>query len=525
MFNQTSTTRDPGAVYRLTLRKEPLLSISHRGLILALLAALMACAALAPRADAARSFTTGILDGEAYHEASDEAFDHVAGSGAKIVKDNLYWHEIVAANESPDRPGTLLQPFNAADPASPYYDWTVYDRMVRKSAARGLQMMLAVVRTPRWARATCKDSPICSPKPADYADFATAAASRYSGSFDPGDGQGVLPRVRFWQAWVEPNLSLFYKPVFRGNGSTVAPFNYRVILNAFYDAIHAVNDSNTVISGGLAPNAVPGRAIAPLAFTRQALCMTGNFRKPRPKRGCNFRVKADAWAVHPYTTGAPIHFPSRPDNMSVAALPRMTKLLKAANRANKLTGRGGRTQLWVTEFSWDSRPPDPGGLPWNLQSRWVAQAMYMMYRAQVPTMIWFGLRDQARSPGQKWSETFESGLYLRGATVAQDKPKKVLRVFRFPFYSQLAGRKGFSFWGRTPTSKTARIDLFARRKARGKFVRVGTTKANRNGIFTGVMRRRGFTARGSVYAKVRGGQASVAFGLWKTKDKYQPPFG
>ena len=40
-----------------------------------------------------------------------------------------------------------------------------------------------------------------------------------------------------------------------------------------------------------------------------------------------------------------------------------------------------------------------------------------------------------------------------------------------------------------------------------------------------MMRRRGFTAKGSVYAKIRGGQASVAFGLWKTKDIYQPPFG
>lgn len=526
MFKYLSAVRDPLRRTGPNLRKDPLPAISNRRLLLAFMVICLAgFTVLSARADAARSFNTGIIDGTAFEEGSDAAFDHAAASGAKYLKNNLYWHEIAANRDSAERPGTLLQPFDARDPASPYYSWGPFDRLVREAKARGMEPVLSIVRTPRWARGTCTNSPVCSPKPSDYADFATAAAKRYSGTFDPGDGEGVLPRVRFWQAWVEPNLYLFYAPIYKSNGTPSAPYTFRVILNAFYDAIHAVNNSNTVIAGGLAPNAVPGRAIAPLDFTRRALCMTGNYKNPRPKPGCNFRVKADAWSVHPYTTGAPTHFPTKPDNMSVAALPRLTKLLKAANRANRLTGRGGKTQLWVTEFSWDSKPPDPGGLPWNLQARWVAQAMYMMYKAEVATMVWFGLRDQARSPGQKWSETFESGLYLRGNTVAQDKPKKVLKVFRYPFYAQLAGKQGFSFWGRTPTSKTATIDLFGRRKGSGGYARVGTAKANANGIFTGLVRKRGFTARGAVYAKIRGGQASVPFGLWKTKDFYQPPFG
>ncbi|HMU27547.1 MAG TPA: hypothetical protein PLS38_11750, partial [Solirubrobacterales bacterium] len=164
-----------------------------------------------------------------------------------------------------------------------------------------------------------------------------------------------------------------------------------------------------------------------------------------------------------------------------------------------------------------------GGVPWALQTRWVAQAMYLMYKANVSTMLWFGLRDQPK--GANWSYTFQSGLYLRGATIAKDRPKQVLKAFRFPFYAQLAGKSGISFWGRTPNSKTATVDLFGRRGARGGFTRIGSAKANANGIFTGLIRKRGFTARGSVYAKVRGGQTAVAFGLWKTKDIYQPPFG
>lgn len=501
-------------------------AIPNRTLLLAaLLLSLVGISIVATPAHAARSFQTGIVDGDAFESGQDVVFDRAAASGAKVIKNNLYWEYTVSNGESAERPGTALTPFDATDPASPYYGWSPYDRMVRKAHARGLEMIFAIVSTPKWARIpACVDSGVCSARPADFADFAKAAARRYSGSFDPGDGDGVLPKVRFWQAGNEPNFYLFYKPLLKPNGTPAAPYVYRKNLNAFYDAVHSVDDSNTVIAAGLAPNGKKGKSIAPLDFTRRALCMTGNFRNPRPLAGCNFKVKADAWAVHPYTTGGPTHIPSNGDDMSVAALPRLQKLLAAATRAGHLTSDHGKTQLWVTEFSWDSAPPDPGGVPWNLQTRWVAQAMYLMYKANVSTMLWFGLRDQPKGPG-KWAWTFQSGLYLRGNTIENDKPKKVLKAYRYPFYAQLAGKKGFSFWGRTPNSKTATIDIYGRRGAGGGYSKVGTVQANANGIFTGVIRKNGFTVRGSAYARIRGGQSAVPFGLNRTKDIYQPPFG
>ncbi len=504
-----------------------MLAIPNRVPLLAfLLVSLIGFTSATTSAEAApRAFNTAIIDGDAFEHGSEAAFDHAADTGARYIKNNMYWNYILTDGDAAERPGTELQPFDATDPGSPYYHWTTFDRIVREADAHGMEVIYSVVGTPRWARiGACKDTGICSPKPADYADFATAAATRYSGTYDPGNGQGVLPRVRFWQAWVEPNLDLFYAPVFNKNGTPAAPYTFRNMLNAFYDAVHAVDDSNFVIAGGLAPNAVKNRAIAPLAFTRMALCMTGNFKNPRPKAGCNFKVKADAWSVHPYTTGSPIHTPSKPDNMSVIALPRLNKLLVAARKAKRLTSVYGNTQLWVTEFSWDSKPPDPGGVPSVELARWVSQAMYLMYKANVQTMTWFGLRDHARQPGQKWSESFDSGLYLRGETVADDKPKLVLRSFRQPFYAELT-RTGFRFWGRTADSKPATVDIFGRRKGGGGFSRVATVKANANGLFAGSVKKRGFTLRGAAYAKPRGAKASLAFGLWKTKDRRQPPFG
>jgi hypothetical protein len=493
-------------------------------LIVAFFALVAAFTASTASVNAAPSFSTGIIDVDAFQTGEQLPFQRAADAGARYVKNNVFWDEVVSNADSSERPGSDTDEFVATDPGSSHYNWSVYDRFVRKADSSGLTPILTLTHSPKWARdEDCRETDICSPIPSDYADFAKAAALRYSGNFDPEDGEGVLPRVRHWQAWVEPNLTLFYAPIFKANGAPLSPYRYRGVLNAFYNAVHGVDQSNVVIAAGLAPNAVKDRAIAPLDFTRRALCMKGNYKNPKPNPSCKAQVKADVWAVHPYTTGAPAHLPASPDNMSVGALPRMTKLIKAANRVGNLKSTRGHTRVWATEFSWDSNKPDPGGLSWNEHTRWVAEAMYLMFKAKVDTMIWFGLRDQDRN-GLPFSQTFQSGLYLRGNTLENDKPKKVIKAFSNPFYAKL-GRDGIRYWGRTPDSKPAQVKIFGRRKGGGGYSRVGTTKANANGIYTGFIRKRGFTKRGAVRSKISGGPTSVAFGLYKTKDRRQPPFG
>ena len=94
--------------------------------------------------------------------------------------------------------------------------------------------------------------------------------------------------------------------------------------------------------------------------------------------------------------------------------------------------------------------------------------MYIMFRSNVRTMIWFGLRDELRDGSRPYNETFESGLYLRGETLEQDRPKKVLRAFSYPFVANKT-RSGFSFWGRTPdgsrpNSGRPKIKILARKR-------------------------------------------------------------
>ena len=244
----------------------------------------------------------------------------------------------------------------ATDPANPLYDWTQLDTAVRNATAAGLTPLITVTNSPKWARAPgCTEEVICYPFPQDYADFATAVARRYSGSFDPGTG--TLPHVRYWQAWGEANLFLFFLPQFEG-GQKVSPDNYRNLLNPFSAMVKSVDPTNQVISAGLAPLNVCGSG--PLDFMRRLLCMQGR-KHPKPEPGCD--------ATAPSTSRRPI--PIRPAGQRKSRRSRRRddrqsaedeQLVNAGKRAGKIETDSSSVPLWVTEFSWDSKPPDPGGL-------------------------------------------------------------------------------------------------------------------------------------------------------------------
>ena len=78
-------------------------------------------------------------------------------------------------------------------------------------------------------------------------------------------------------------------------------------------------------------------------------------------------------------------------------------------------------------------------------------------------------------------------------------------------------------WGRTPNSGGGRVVLQGSRR-RG-WRRIGSARANRNGIFRKLVRTRyGRGGRGRVRAVYRG-RSSVGFSLRGVRDFYQPPFG
>jgi hypothetical protein len=201
-------------------------------------------------------------------------------------------------------------------------------------------------------------------------------------------------------------------------------------------------------------------------------------------------------------------------DVSVAELPAMKSVLDAAVRAGHISSGAG-VRFWVTEFSWDSSPPDPGGVPAALEGRWVSEALYRMWSAGVSLVTWFTLRDQpfATSP-------YQSGLYYRGATLARDRPKPALTAFRFPFVVfPLSGR--VSVWGRTPGSAAGRV-LVEQHNASG-WRRVAVLEANAVGIFSARLRT---TSRGPLRAVLSSASAkSLPFSLVNVPDRPFQPFG
>lgn len=458
-----------------------------------------------PAAAALRPLHTGV---SYVYDNDVAAFENSKRAGAKLVQTPLRWASIA--------PKKVPASWNPEDPADPNYDWEEIDIWVIRAAAAGLEPVLQVRGAPFWAhRCGSDDTDVpCNPDPGMLAAFATAAARRYSGSF------AGLPRVRYWQGLNEPNLSLFFMPQFDGS-TPVSPFLYRTLINRFYAAIKAVDPGNLVIAAGLGPIAVPKFTIGPMRFTRLLLCMRGH-RNPKPTKGdCEGGVHFDIFDMHPYTTGGPTH-EGGVNDVQLGDLAKLKRLLAAADRAGRIKGIYKHTPLWIMELSWDSNPPDPGGLPMRILSRWTAEALYESWQAGIGYFFWYSLRDAEPEPGLPWSQTLQSGLYFRGPTVAQDQPKESMHAFRFPFVAYPT-KKGLQFWGRTPASAGGRVILQARH---GKtWTKLKAVTADEVGIFTGIVDRGyGRNRRGAVRA-VYAGESSLPFGMRNVADFPQPPFG
>jgi hypothetical protein len=276
-----------------------------------------------------------------------------------------------------------------------------------------------------------------------------------------------------------------------------------------------VDKDNVVIAGGLSPFTVhvgATRTIGPLRFMREMLCMS---KGPHPKPTCTARTKFDVWAHHPYTSGGPTHHANLPDDVSLGDLPTMRALLDAAVKAHHVVS-SRRVAFWVTEFSWDTNPPDPNALPVLLQARWTSEALFRMWQDGITLVTWLQLRD-----GSYPENPVQSGLYYRGGSLQTDRPKPTLQAFRFPFVAY-AQRGGVFVWGRTPASRPAVVVLESR--TNGRWRRLATVRADRYGIFT----RRVATSlplTAWVRARLANGTASRPFALRQPPDRFVHPFG
>ena len=371
--------------------------------------------------------------------------------------------------------------------------------------------MLAVSGAPLWAEGKNRPDPskarlgTWKPKPGELRKFAKAIAGRYSGSFDdPADGAGALPRVRDFQLWSEPNLSTYLTPQFRGT-KPVGARHYRRMLRSFYVGINSVSKRNRVVTGGTAPYGdEPGNSAgraSPALFWREVLCLRGRKLKKRP---CKKPAKFDVLAHHPINVGNPERRALNADDVSTPDIGKLRRILRKAQRTGRALPRKPKKPIWATEIWWDSRPPDPNGVPERKHARWLAQSLYLLWAQRVERVVWFLIRDQAENGS--FAIGGQSGLYTNGG-----EPKLARRAFAFPFVAVSRGDTA-RLWGVAPRKGKAQIE----RRRGGAWRRIKTVRAKgRSRVFVAEAR----VPRGAKLRAVQGAVRSVPFENQVTRAK------
>jgi Cellulase (glycosyl hydrolase family 5) len=380
-------------------------------------------------------------------ETREHWLEEAGDTGASIVRIAANWRSI-----APSSPSATFDPRN---PDSPEYSWETIDDAVRSAANNGQQVMLTVVYAPRWAEGPGRPrtAELGSWKPADgaFEAFAQALAARYGGSHpDPLLPGQDLPRVRYFEAWNEPNLDTYLNPQWEGN-EWVGPSLYRGLLNAFYSGIKASQPSATVIAGSLAPFGDPpgGERTPPVLFLRSLLCLHGGQLAPIT---CPEPAHFDVLSDHPIAVGAPNQSASSPLDVTTPDMGHLTTILEKAEQDHLVLPKG-KKPLWVTEYWYDTNPPDPNGISLATQARWYQQDLYSFWQQGAQVAITLQIRDSP--PGKEgYSFSNQSGAYFLDGS-----PKPSATAFRFPFVAHRTGPFKVEVWGIAPKGGKVKIQV------------------------------------------------------------------
>jgi Glycosyl hydrolase catalytic core len=351
---------------------------------LRLLAALSAVAfvlVMPSSASPSNAMLLGLFDDAVTLDQATDNFPLLSSLHVQVTRVTLAW----------GGPGGVAnkRPASPTDPADPAYDWSRYDQVVERANDAGIQLLFTIVGSPAWANGG---------KPPQYAPvsgssltaFATAAAERYSGTFLDTASGNVLPRVGLWLAWNEPNNPVFLLPQYT-SGKMASPAAYARICNAVYSGVHAAGGPEQVACGATAPrgNNSPSSSrpsIAPLAFLRAV-----------KRHGLR---TFDAWADHPYY-GNPSETPAtRYPGGGAIELGNIDALI------NTVTGLYGKKAIWITEYGYQTNPPDTFfGVSWDKQATYLRQAYEIAHaNPRIDLFTWFLLKDSPSIDG------WQSGL-------------------------------------------------------------------------------------------------------------------
>ena len=477
-------------------------------LVLAVVALVAICAPAQARKTQLSMFQhDSILRGSG-NEARAKALDELDALGVDVVKALVNWRALAPAGDSkPDG-------FDGANPGSYSADaWAPYDDLVQAVRARGMRVLFALGgHAPDWASSGTASSPGSrKPNPSEYRKFVKAIGTRYSGSYVVGGGsapgpppppdpdmplplppQGTvtqagttLPRVGLWSVWNEPNLAAWLAPQ-RKRGRPVAPHHYRKLVKGAKSGLSASGHANDpMLIGELLPYGSSEQRIRPLEFLREMACVNSRFEPFRGnaarQRGCrNFRaLPGSGFAFHPYTlAGGPNVRTSHRDEVTIGYLHRLVKTLNRLGRKNRLKRR--RMDVWITEFGFQTDPPDPFQTPIAKVPGFMGLSEWISYRnPRVASHAQYLLYDdKGTGSGFARYAGFQTGIRFAGGKA---KPG-VYKAYRLPFFVRLRGSRKVEAWGGIRAAGSGqRVTVQVRRG--GKWRRLGTATTAKRGYF------------------------------------------
>ena len=435
--------------------------------------------------------------------------DQLRDLGVDRIRATILWRAIAPSPDATTDPGVDM-----TDPESYGAAWAPYDDLVRGAAARGIKLNFNVSGpSPLWANRPAPRPDVAEsfePGPQAFGAFVRAVGRRYAGDYVDADGQAI-PRVDYWSIWNEPNHATWLTPTWaQTDGGAYFPRSaalYRALADQAYAALRdTTHGRDRILVGETAPagNAKRGvrQFMLPLAFVRGLYCVN---RKLEPLTGARAErmdcpadparmteehpvlFEATGFAHHPYT-GLKPDVPARTyDSVTIGALDRLTETLDTTFRAY---GKRRRMPLFLTEFGYQTNPPDTFGVSLRNQAKFINQSEFIAFKnKRVRTLGQFLLVDDTRAD----SANFQTGLVLR----AGRRPKPSLDAYRLPLWLEGKGTRPelFAVLRPAPNGSPATAELQFRARGGGEWRTLRTLRSQ--GRFNYVNRRVRFPGPGA----------------------------
>lgn len=281
-------------------------------------------------------------------------------------------------------------PWSDVEPERDDRTFDKYDRLIDLYREHGLEVILRLDWAPRWAvgdgyRLGTNNLPEDFD---DFADFAAAVARRYAG------------RVRFYQVWNEPNLSVEW------GGRPADAAGYAEMLRETAEAVRGADPNAVVIA-------------APLAINTETLDIDGN------ESDLTYLEKL-------YELGAAPHFDilaanafgmDRPPEDAPEASVLNFRRVELQRRIMERFG-DDQKPIWIGEYGWNAAPPDLAD-----ELRWQRVSEADQARFTVEGVRWA----DARWP---WSGVFNVWYFRQEGRVGPERADYYFRMVSVDFTPQ-----------------------------------------------------------------------------------------